>query len=146
MSEETPTEGREKRRWRDDALSVFLVVAALLLGGMYLWDQWQASRLEEQIARANEIGESFAVDGTNCEVSSSGLNGEVLVVSCPGLRPPKIATVAAEVDPLASKLGHFDQVVFRGADAQMWCPATANNWPEGCREAAAPSHPDSHEH
>jgi hypothetical protein len=127
------------RSWREDALSVFLVVAALLLGGMYVYDQWQTSRMDDQIARADQIGASFAVDGADCQVSSTGLAGETLLVSCAGLSADKVAGLAGAIDTLTAELPHFDAVVFRGPNAQLRCPPTAESWVAGCAEEAAPS-------
>lgn len=131
MAEETSKKGTQ-RRWRDDALSIFLIVAAFVLGAMYLYDQWQASRLEEQMARAHEIGESFAIAGADCAAHSAGLAGETLVVECAGLSAERIAEGAASVNLLTSKLAHFEDVVFRGAGQSLRCQVDPADWPEGC--------------
>jgi hypothetical protein len=136
---ESPESPGQPRSWREDALSVFLIAAALLLGGMYVYDQWQASRIDDQIARADQIGQSFAVDGANCQVSSTGLAGETLVVACPGLAAEKVAELAGTVDTLTAELAHFDAVVFRGAETQLRCPAEPADWVDGCTEESVPA-------
>lgn len=142
MDEQSPQEtdaaqsGRPKR-WRDDALSIFLIIAAFLLGAMYLYDQWQASRLEEQMARAHEIGESFAIAGADCECHSAGLAGESLVVECAGLHAERIAIGASELDSLTGELIYFDEVVFRGVNGALRCQADPATWPDGCEAITA---------
>ncbi|QDG53172.1 hypothetical protein FIV42_21220 [Persicimonas caeni] len=138
MADETPNDDTSNqpkpRGWRDDALSIFLIVAAFVLGAMYLYDQWQASRLEEQMARAHEIGDTLEVGGVDCQCHSAGLQGEMLVVLCPGLTADEMASGGAEAlaDPLAKKAAHFEEVVFRGTNRSLRCPAAPGGWPDAC--------------
>lgn len=126
------------KRWRDDPLSLFLIAAAILLGAMYAYDQWQTSRLDEQIARANQIAQSFAVDGADCGVSSTGLDGEVLVVHCAGLPATKVAAMAQSI-AAAQRLDGFQEIVLRGADHQLACPVDSTGWPDACAEQKIPT-------
>ncbi len=126
------------KTWRDDTLSLFLVVSAVLLGAMYAYDQWQTSRLDDQVARADHIAQKFAVDGDNCGVSSTGLDGEVLVVHCAHLPAAKVATLAKSVDPIKSALAHFKKVAIRGGDKLLMCPTTPSAWPKGCTPTDLP--------
>ncbi len=127
-----------KRGWKDDSLSLFLLVAALILGGMYLYDQWQASTLDEQMSRANQIEASFGIDGADCRVNSTGQRGEVLVFDCGGLAAPRLATAASNMDRLVDDLVHFQQVVFVGAEHQLHCPPEPTGWPDGCDRQLLP--------
>jgi hypothetical protein len=129
-------EERGPRTWREDALSIFLLVAAVVLGAMYMYDRWQRNTLDEQIERAEQIEQSFEVDGANCTVASAGLRGKVLVFACAGLEPAAIADIAAGLD--GAHYEHFDEVAFRGAGAQLRCPAAPSAWPDECREEATP--------
>ncbi|MFP4599911.1 MAG: hypothetical protein ACOC9W_06455 [Persicimonas sp.] len=128
----------DKRGWKDDSLSVFLLAAALILGGMYLYDQWQASTLDEQMSRANQIQASFGIDGADCQVSCTGQRGEVLVFDCGGLAAPELATAASSVDRLTDELVHFNRVVFLGAEQQLHCPPEPTGWPDGCQRQPLP--------
>lgn len=147
MSDATDESTKPKKSWRDDPLSVFLLVAAILLGAMYAWDEWQRSRLEAQIAHAEQIAERFAVDGVQCGVESTGLGGETLLFYCASLPARDLPVIAEEVPGIGEELGYFESVVFRGADAQLRCPASVDTWPDACDSEDVPDlENDGHDH
>lgn len=133
MSDET-TQNPERSRWREDPLSVFLALAAVLLGLMYFLEQRDVGVLQEASTRAKELG-ATTLDIEGCTVGSASTDGRTLVVSC-----VSSAADAASAAALRSpSLPDFDAVVFIGNDAQLACGTSPAKWPNGCTSRAIPS-------
>ena len=140
QSDSEDTDTGQSRGWRDDPLSVFLFVSAVVLGAMYGYDQWQRTRLTDQMARADQIAQGFAVDGVQCQVASSGLEGETLVIACDGLPVERIESAVGEIDALKTGPAGFERVVLRGADAMRRCPPEPERWQAECTTDELPDH------
>ena len=66
-------------RWKEDPLSGMLTVSAVILIALYGLEEWRRSI----VATAQETLQTVAVTDTSCRLSTAGLKGETLVVSCP---------------------------------------------------------------
>ena len=129
----SPAEQNPSSGWRDDPLSIFLIAAALLLAGMYGWDEWQRSTLERQIELAEQIDAAFAIDGVSCAVGSAGLHGEQLVISCERGDAAEVAKLAGDINVVREYVGHFESVGFRVGESAATCPPQPDGWPENCQ-------------
>src|SRR5690554_5769128 len=84
MSEiEQVVEGK-RRGWRDDPLSVFLLVGAVVLALMYGLETRQRAGLDARELQAQAIAERAGFSESECVIGAAGARGEVLVVSCKG--------------------------------------------------------------
>ena len=120
------------RRWRDDPLSVFLAVAAVLLAVMYLLEERQIDELQNATQRAQELG-STSLNLEGCLVQAAGARGRTLVVSC----AEAAANVAARAQEERPTLTEFDEIVFVGTDGQLVCSPTGD-WSTSCAARANP--------
>lgn len=122
MSEES-----KPRRWRDDPLSVFLAVAAVLLAGMYFLEERQVSQLRDATRRAQELG-AGALNFAGCFTHAAGPEGRVLVVQCDRNADAIAQDAAAHRDAMS----RFDEMVFVGTDRQLVCSRQNSKWPTDC--------------
>lgn len=122
-----------RRRWRDDPLSTFLAIAAVLLGGMYLLERRDLAELEDAGARAQALG-TATLNIPGCTVGSASTGGRTLVLAC-SMTAPEAAAAAASRGP---DLSGFDTVVFVGSDAQLACAPRPDAWPNGCTSSPRP--------
>jgi hypothetical protein len=132
MSDETT----QRKRLREDPLSIALIAAALLLVVVYAWDQHTREALMEQMARAESIRSNFAVDSARCSVGTADKGGRTLVFACAGVEPRVVASAAATSDAVRREIGAFDRVHFRSPDAALDCPPRLDAWPEECSSLA----------
>ena len=124
-----PSSADTARRWRDDPLSVFLAIAAVVLGLMYVLEQRDADTLAEASARAKQLG-ATTLDLDGCTAASASTDGATLVIACSS--PARdAATQAATSSP---DLTGFQSVVFVGNDVQLHCSVNPPDWPNGCTE------------
>jgi len=122
-----------RKRWRDDPLSVFLAVSAVLLGIMYFLEQSDIENLEEASALAHRLGVGWKLDG--CTFGSAGTDGETLVVSCDSTAAD--AATRARDNAYRKRTHSFRTVVFIGTDAQLECKPRVR-WPENCEKRDKP--------
>lgn len=114
---------------------MFLLAAALVVGGMYLYDSWQTSLLDDREAEANRIEQDFHIDGAHCQIGSAGLRGEELVFRCEGIDAHSLASTAAGFDHLPEQIQGFSAAVFIDQERQLRCPVDLQSWPEHCEDA-----------
>lgn len=77
MSENISKPRPEKQK---DPLQNFLIFAAILLVALYFLEEWRSSTVEEGALLAENYTKKM---GGDCIVHSSGLKGELFVISCP---------------------------------------------------------------
>ncbi len=121
----------ERPRWRDDPLSVFLLLAALLLGGMYLLERAQTARLDEAAANAHALSET-AWRPPDCTLHAAGQAGDTLVLDC------RAATTTLEsiAEAVAGAPAHdFESVIVVRESDRMRCPPAPDEWPAACQPA-----------
>lgn len=134
MSDETPDrQGPGRKRLRDDPLSIVLIASAVLLAVVYYWDTRSRETLEEQMAVADSIQESFRVDSGRCSVGTAGQGGRTLVIACTGIEPTDIATAASESRGVGDKIDRFDEILVRTPSSSLTCPPRPDAWPGSCR-------------
>lgn len=128
-----PSPPPPRRRWRDDPLSVFLAIAAVLLGLMYFLEQRDVDRLRDASARAQAL--SAQLNLPDCTVGSASTDGTTLVISCPSTA----ADAARAASTKTASLDGFREVVFAGSDVQLACPPAPASWPDGCTQNQNPT-------
>ena len=125
---------------RNDPLSMFLLVAIVVLGVMVLYEGWRDGRLEDQAELARLMAAQSGLDANRCAVGVAGQAGERLVLDCTGLALQEAAQEAAP--KLGQQLpagGAFEEVVLRGRDGIWICPPMPGRWGAGdCRQVASP--------
>ena len=119
--------------WKDDPLSVFLAIAAVILGGMYLLEQQDVAQLEEASATAQTLAAS-TLNLEGCTLGSASTGGRTLVVAC----PTTAEAAAARASSRTPDLSAFDSVVFVGNDLHLVCPTQPNKWPAECEQRDKP--------
>lgn len=131
ISNPTPNAPLRDVTWRDDPLSVVLVLAVLLLGLMYIMDEIKESTLYDQQERAKNLRRG---DLEACEVTSAGPSGSVLVVSCAQIDALAMVSRAQGVwnKQAMGFLDAFTQVAFRDAERTLLCDLPVKSWPNAC--------------
>ena len=120
--------------WKDDPLSVFLAIAAVILGGMYLLEQQDIAQLEEASATAQALAAS-ALNLEGCTLGSASTGGRTLVIAC----QTTAESAALQAASRAPDLSAFDAVVFVGSDVHLVCPTQPGNWPAECEQREKPA-------
>ena len=119
---------------RDDPLSMFLAVSAVLLAVMYVLEEQDIGDLESASQRALELGAS-SLDIPGCTTTSAGARGQTLVIRCDGAAAAAIDSAAQRTPDLAG----FQEVVFVGTDEHRVCSTVPQQWADGCTPRAAPT-------
>ncbi len=90
---------------KDDPISLFLVVACVVLLGLYLYEDSQLRQLDEAERRAQAIDLS-ALAGQSCESHAAGFQGRALTLKCEAGEADLIADAIAG----AAQSAGFDEV------------------------------------
>ena len=128
-----PESSKANRRWRDDPLSVFLAVAALLLGAMYYLEQRSRTTILDAAADAQSFATSLDVDG--CVPGSASRHGRELVLVC---ETRDVTDVASTVMSRWPSAANFDEVAFVDQRHVLRCEV-GDSWPDECERIDRPT-------
>ncbi|MBA2661220.1 MAG: hypothetical protein H0U74_02935 [Bradymonadaceae bacterium] len=125
------------RPWRDDPLSVFLLVSALFLALMYGVESRLSQSVKTQDERAWQMGVHEGYVDLGCALGAAGARGEVLVIACKTLAIASVEAATREKLGKSADATGFERVVLRGAAASMLCTREAKGGLGTCAKLEA---------